>query len=66
MSIENELKIVKRLARVDENRIEVNETGWTSRFYIIDCGRIVFKFPRNAEFQEECKQEIATLKLIKE
>ncbi|NDV56538.1 aminoglycoside phosphotransferase family protein [Bacteroides sp. 519] len=66
MSIENELKIVKRLANVDENRIEVNETGWTSRVYIIDGGRIVFKFPRNVEFQEECKQEIATLKLIKE
>lgn len=66
MSIKNELKIVKRLASVDDNRIEVNETGWTSRLYIIDGGRIVFKFPRNAKFQEECKQEIAALKLIKE
>lgn len=66
MSIENELKIVKRLAGVDENRIEVNETGWTSRLYIIDGGKIVFKFPRNAKFQEGCKQEIAVLKLIKE
>jgi aminoglycoside phosphotransferase (APT) family kinase protein len=66
MNIENELKIVKRLASVDDNRIEVNETGWTSRIYIIDGGKIVFKFPRNAEFQEECKQEITALKLIKE
>lgn len=66
MNIEDELTIVKRLAGVDENRIEVNERGWTSRVYIIDGGKIVFKFPRNAKYQEECRQEIAALKLIKE
>lgn len=66
MSAENELKIVKRLTGVDDNRIEICEVGWTSRVYIIDGGKIVFKFPRNAKFREECKQEIATLRLIKE
>ena len=63
----DELEIVKRLVGVnDESRIEINEIGWTSRVYIIDSGKIVFKFPRNEKFREECKQEVATLKLIKE
>ena len=66
MSTENELKIVKQLTGVEDNRIEVSEIGWTSRVYIIDGGKVVFKFPRNAKFREECKQEVAVLKLIKE
>lgn len=66
MNTENELIIVKRLTGVGENRIEVSEIGWTSRVYIIDCGKIVFKFPRNDKFREECKQEITALKFIKE
>lgn len=66
MSTESELKIVKQLTGVDDNRIEVSETGWTSRVYLIDGGKIVFKFPRNAKFREECKHEVAALKLIKE
>ena len=41
MNTENELRIVKRLTGVDDNRIEVSETGWTSRVYIIDGGKIV-------------------------
>jgi len=66
MSTENELKIVKQLTNVEDNRIEVSEIGWTSRVYIIDGGKVVFKFPRNAKFREGCKQEVAVLKLIKE
>ena len=65
MSKENELKIVKQLTGADDNRIEVSEVGWTSRVYIIDGGKIVFKFPRNAKFREGCKQEVAVLKLLK-
>ena len=64
--MENELKIVKQLTGIDDSRIKVCEIGWTSRVYIIDEGKIVFKFPRNAKFREECKQEIAVLKLLKE
>ena len=63
----DELEIVKRLTGVsDDSRIEINEVGWTSRVYVIDGGKIVFKFPRNAKFREECKQEVISLKLIKE
>ena len=65
MSTKNELIIVKNLTGAEDNRIEVSETGWTSRVYIIDGGKVVFKFPRNAKFREECRQEVAALKLIK-
>ena len=63
---DNELKIVKQLTGADGDRVEVNEVGWTSRVYIVDGGKVVFKFPRNAKFREECKQEVATLKLLRE
>ena len=63
----DEFEIVKRLTGVNElNRIKINEVGWTSRVYIIDGGKIVFKFPRSAKFREECKYEVTALKLIKE
>ena len=63
----DELEIVKRsTGTIDESRIEIIESGWTSRVYSIDGGKIVFKFPRNAKFCEECKREVATLKLLKE
>jgi len=63
----NEIEIVNRLTGVsDKSRIEKSEIGWTSRVYVIDGGKIVFKFPRNAKFREECKNEITTLKLIRE
>ena len=63
----DELEIVKGLTGAnDESRIEKNEIGWTSRAYIIDGGKIVFKFPRNKKFREECKREVAALKLIRE
>jgi len=63
----NELEVVKCLTGIqDESRIEINEIGWTSRAYIIDGGKIVFKFPRNNKFRLECKHEITALKLLKE
>ncbi|MCL2062083.1 MAG: phosphotransferase [Firmicutes bacterium] len=64
--VKTELEIVRQLTGADERSIEVNEVGWTSRVYIIDCGKIVFKFPRNAKYRRECKQEVETLKLLKE
>lgn len=65
MNTENELKILKQLTGADDNQIKVSETGWTSRVYIIDDGKVVFKFPRNAKYREECKQEVAVLNLLK-
>jgi aminoglycoside phosphotransferase (APT) family kinase protein len=65
MSAENELKIVKYLTGAGNGRIEAIETGWTSRVYIVDGGKIVFKFPRNEKFRKACKQEVTVLKLLK-
>ena len=63
---EKEFEIVKRLTCVkDDSRISVNEIGWTSRVYIVDNGKIVFKFPRNKKYRQECKQEVAVLELLK-
>lgn len=61
-----EFEIVKQATSIiDKSRIEIIESGWTSRVYIVDGGKIVFKFPRNAKFREECKYEVATLNLLK-
>jgi len=60
-----ELETVKRLTGVDdETRIVKSDIGWTSRAYVIDNGKIVFKFPRNAKFREACRNEVVALKLL--
>jgi hypothetical protein len=65
MNKNKELATVKKLTSVsDENRIVLNEVGWTSRVYIVDNGEIVFKFPRGKKWQEECKHELNILRLI--
>jgi thiamine kinase-like enzyme len=67
MNKNKELATVKKLTSVnDENRIVLNEVGWTSRVYIVDNGEIVFKFPRGKKWREECKHELNILKLISE
>ena len=63
---EKEIEIVKRLTGIKDNsRISMSEIGWTSRVYIIDNGKFVFKFPRNEKFRKECKQEVTILELLK-
>lgn len=67
MKKSKELAIVKELTNVnDENRIVINEIGWTSRVYIVDDGDFVFKFLKHKEFQEELEHEANILRLIKE
>lgn len=66
MTNQEELEIVKQLTGADEKQIRLNEIGWTSRVYLVDNGRIVFKFPRNKKEQENFDHEIKTLKLISE
>lgn len=64
--IDNEIALVKQLSGVvDKNRITISEIGWTSRTYIVDAGRIVFKFPRDEEYKNEARKEIAVLDLLK-
>lgn len=67
MNKNKELAIVKNLTQIDdEHRIVLNEIGWTSRVYIVDDGKFVFKFPRGRKWQEECEHEFHILKLISE
>ncbi|MDR0796812.1 MAG: aminoglycoside phosphotransferase family protein [Tannerella sp.] len=67
MNKSKELAIVQKLTHItDENRIVLNETGWTSRVYIIDDGAFVFKFPRGKKWYDECRHELTILKLISE
>ena len=66
MEKRKELKIVKDLTKVkDESRIVINDIGWTSRVYIIDDGKFVFKFLKNKSYQEELEHEANILNLIK-
>lgn len=66
MEKKKELKIVKDLTNVhDERRIAINDMGWTSRVYIIDGGKFVFKFLKNNRYQEELKHETNILNIIK-
>ena len=65
MNRSKELAIVKKLTNVnDENRIFLNEVGWTSRVYIVDNGEFVFKFPKAKKWKEECEHEVSILKII--
>ena len=64
MTKQEEIKIVKQLTKADNGQIVINEIGWTSRIYLVDDGRIVFKFPRNKEGQEDLKHKVNVLKLI--
>jgi aminoglycoside phosphotransferase (APT) family kinase protein len=66
MEKRKELKIVKDQTKVnDERRIVTNDIGWTSRVYIVDDGKFVFKFLKNNKYQEELEHETNILKLIK-
>lgn len=67
MKKSKELTIVKELTNIgDESNIVLNEVGWTSRVYIVNNGKTVFKFLKNKQYQEEFKHEINILMLIKE
>jgi len=64
---QEELNIVKQLTGItDARRINVNNIGWTSRAYVIDEGKIVFKFPRTTEDKQGFLYEINALELIKQ
>ena len=60
----HELEIVKRLTGASDERISVNEVGWTSRVYIVNGGEFVFKFPRSKKHKEECRHEANVFKLL--
>lgn len=55
--IEEELQIVSNLTGIDPKDIKLSDDGFLSRGYIIDDGRIVFKFKKYPEisYQNEIK-----------
>lgn len=55
--IDEELQIVSHLTGVDPQEIQFSDNGFLSRGYIIDHGRIVFKFKKYPEisYQNEIK-----------
>ena len=61
---ETELNIVKKLTGVDGKRITYNDVGWCGRVYIVDNGRVVFKFPRDKTQRKYFKYEIAALNVL--
>ena len=64
---QGELDIVQKITGItDDSRIRVNHLGWTSRAYIIDDGKIVFKFPRDEESRKGFAYELDSLELIKQ
>lgn len=44
-----EIEIIKKLTGVDESRICFSDDGFLSRGYVIDGGRLVFKFKKNSD-----------------
>ena len=59
----DEIEIVKRLTGVtDDSLIELHDGGFSSRGYVIDKGRIVFKFPRHSDVKYD--NEISILKSL--
>lgn len=63
--VEHERRLVHALTGVsDVRRITFNDSGWTSRVYLVNDGQYVLKFPRGAEVKQEYSREIAVLKLL--
>ena len=58
----NELAIIEQLTGVDQAKIQFSDNGFWSRGYIIDGGRIVFKFKKTPDFSYQ--SEIDALNYI--
>lgn len=64
--IDQEKQLVQQLAGIKKGAIELNDIGWTSRVYLVDNGRLVFKFPRSDVVKKEYEQEVIILKLLEQ
>ena len=60
--INEELQIVSNLTGVAPENIKYSDDGFLSRGYVIDNGRIVFKFKRNSDVSY--KNEIKMLDFV--
>jgi aminoglycoside phosphotransferase len=48
----------------DEDPVDVVDSGWTSRVYVVGRGAVVFKFPRRDEVKDEYRHEEAVLRQL--
>ena len=60
--IEEELQIISNLTGVDKDDIKYSDDGFLSRGYIIENGRIVFKFKKQPEVSY--KNEVKMLNFL--
>lgn len=58
----NELAIIEQLTGVNRDKIQLSDNGFWSRGYVIDNGRIVFKFKKTPDFSYQ--SEIDALNFI--
>lgn len=59
---DNELQIIAQLTGVSPNQVKLADDGFWSRGYVIDNGRIVFKFKKSPEVKYE--PEIKALEFV--
>lgn len=59
---EPELRIIENLTGVSQSKIEFSDNGFWSRGYVIECGKIVFKFKRTRDFSYQ--DEIDALNFV--
>ncbi len=65
MERHQELEIIKNTLQMnDDKHIVLNNSGWTSRVYMVNEGNYVFKFVKDEEYQSEFDHEIKILKLL--
>ena len=64
--IQDELQIIRRLSNADPKNIVQFSDGHRSRTYLIDDGRIVFRFPRSQAGRAEYMREVPVLGLLRE
>lgn len=61
--IQDEINIVRRLTGAEKKRIQFSDNGFLSRGYVVDDGRVVFKFKKDSDVSY--KNEIKVLEYIR-
>ncbi len=59
--MKNEIDIIEKLINKEYKEIKIDDTGGNSRAYIIDGGKIIFKFPRNNKVTYDNEAKILTI-----
>jgi aminoglycoside phosphotransferase (APT) family kinase protein len=60
----DEAVIRRELGLADLDDIAYVDEGWDSRVYLVDHGRVVFKFPRSPFIRTQFRLEVAALRML--